>query len=45
MKMDDATYEHYSMRFVNEGGAQSSFQGVKDTIEAGGYFAHFIAIL
>jgi len=36
--MDDATNEHYSMFFVNEEGTQSSFRGVKQTLEAKGLF-------
>ena len=28
--LDDATNEHYSMRFVDEEGTHSSFLGVKD---------------
>ena len=31
--MDDATNEHYSMRFVDEEGALSSFLGVRDVVE------------
>ena len=36
--MDDATNEHYSMVFVDEEGTQSSFLGVKQTLEARGLF-------
>jgi hypothetical protein len=36
--MDDATNEHYSMRFVDEEGTHSSFLGVKDVLEAKGLF-------
>lgn len=36
--MDDATNEHYSMFFVEEEGTQSSFRGVKHTLEAKGLF-------
>lgn len=36
--MDDATNEHYSMFFVDEEGTQSSFLGVKQTLEAQGLF-------
>jgi len=37
--MDDATNEHYSMRFVEEEGTASSFFGVGDVIEKRGLFA------
>lgn len=37
--MDDATNEHYSMRFVAEEGTTSSFLGVRDVIEKRGLFA------
>lgn len=37
--MDDATNEHYSMRFVEEEGTASSFLGVRDVIERRGLFA------
>jgi transposase len=37
--MDDATNEHYSMFFVDEEGTASSFQGVRDVIEAHGLFS------
>ena len=36
--MDDATNEHYSMFFCDEEGTQSSFQGVREVIEAEGLF-------
>ena len=36
--MDDATNEHYSMFFCAEEGTQSSFQGVREVIEAKGLF-------
>lgn len=36
--MDDATSEHYSMFFVEEEGTNSSFQGVKETIDKKGLF-------
>jgi len=39
--MDDATNEHYSMFFVDEEGTQSSFQGVREVIEAHGLFSAF----
>lgn len=39
--MDDATSEHYSMFFVEEEGTASSFQGVRDVIEARGLFSSF----
>lgn len=39
--MDDATSEHYSMFFVEEEGAMSSFQGVQEVIEKHGLFASF----
>jgi transposase len=38
---DDANTEHYSMFFVEEEGTESSFQGVKDTIEKKGLFCSF----
>ena len=37
--MDDATNEHYSMRFVEEEGTASSFLGVGDVIKRRGLFA------
>ncbi len=37
--MDDATSEHYSMRFVEEEGTASSLLGVRDVIERRGLFA------
>ena len=37
--MDDATNEHYSMRFVEEEGTASSFLGIRDFIERRGLFA------
>lgn len=37
--MDDATSEHYDMRFVEEEGTVSSFQAVRATIEAYGLFS------
>ncbi|MGZ9241568.1 MAG: ISNCY family transposase [Candidatus Binatia bacterium] len=37
--MDDATNEHYSMFFVEEEGTHSSFQGVREVIEAQGLFS------
>jgi len=37
--LDDATNEHYSMRFVEEEGTASSFLGVRDVIEKRGLFA------
>lgn len=37
--MDDATGEHYDMRFVEEEGTASSFQAVRATIEAHGLFS------
>jgi transposase len=37
--MDDATNEHYSIRFVEEEGTASSFLGVRDVIEKRGLFA------
>jgi transposase len=37
--LDDATNEHYSMRFVEEEGTASSFLGVGDVIEQRGLFA------
>ncbi len=39
--MDDATNEHYSMRFVDEEGTHSSLLGVKDVLEAKGLFCSF----
>ena len=36
--MDDATNAHYSMFFCEEEGTQSSFQGVREVIEAKGLF-------
>ena len=39
--MDDATNEHYSMRFVEEEGTVSSLLGVKDVLEARGIFCSF----
>ena len=39
--MDDATSEHYSMRFVEQEGTASSFLGVRDVIERRGLFASF----
>jgi len=39
--MDDATNEHYSMFFCDEEGTDSSFQGVKETIEKHGLFCCF----
>lgn len=39
--LDDATNEHYSMLFVEEEGTASSFEGVRDVIEARGLFASF----
>jgi len=36
--MDDATNEHYSMFFVQEEGTKSSFQGLRETMEAKGLF-------
>lgn len=39
--MDDATSEHYSMRFVEEEGTASSLLGVRDVIERRGLFASF----
>jgi len=36
--LDDATNEHYSMRFVDEEGTHSSFLGVKDVLESKGLF-------
>jgi len=39
--MDDATNEHYSMRFVEEEGTASSLQGVKDVLDAKGIFCTF----
>jgi transposase len=37
--MDDATNDHYSMFFVDEEGTHSSFQGVREVIEAHGLFS------
>ena len=37
--MDDATGEHYSMFFIEEEGTRSSFQGIREVIEAQGVFA------
>lgn len=37
--MDDATNEHYSMFFVDEEGTASSFQGIREVIEARGLFS------
>jgi hypothetical protein len=39
--MDDATNEHYSMRFVQEEGTHSSLLGIKDVLEAKGLFCSF----
>jgi hypothetical protein len=39
--MDDATNEHYSMRFVDEEGTHSSLVGVKDVLESKGLFCTF----
>ncbi len=39
--MDDATNEHYSMRFVEEEGTVSSLHGVKDVLETKGIFCSF----
>ena len=39
--MDDATNEHYSMRFVEEEGTQSSLLGVRDVLENKGIFCTF----
>jgi hypothetical protein len=39
--MDDATNEHYSMRFVEEEGTHSSLLGVKGVLEAKGLFCSF----
>lgn len=36
--MDDATNEHYSMRFVEQEGTWSSFLGIRDVIEHRGLF-------
>jgi transposase len=36
--MEDATNEHYSMFFVDEEGTASSFQGIREVIEARGLF-------
>lgn len=37
--MDDATNEHYSMFFVDEEGTASSFEGIREVIEAQGLFS------
>ena len=39
--MDDATNEHYSMRFVEEEGTKSSLLGVRDVLETKGIFCTF----
>ena len=39
--MDDATNEHYSMRFVEEEGTVSSLLGVNDVLEKKGIFCSF----
>ncbi len=39
--MDDATNERYSMFFVAEDDAASSFRGVQEVIEKGGLFSSF----
>ncbi len=39
--MDDATNEHYSMRFVEQEGTVSSLLGVKDVLKAKGIFCTF----
>jgi hypothetical protein len=39
--MDDATSEHYSMFFVGQEGTASSFQGVREVIDAHGLFSSF----
>ncbi len=39
--MDDASNEHYSMRFVDEEGTHRSFLGVKDVLESRGLFCSF----
>jgi len=39
--MDDATNEHYSMRFVEEEGTTSSLLGVKDVLKSKGIFCSF----
>lgn len=39
--MDDATNEHYSMRFVEQEGTESSLLGVKDVLESKGVFCSF----
>jgi len=39
--MDDATNEHYSMRFVDEEGTHSSLMGVRETLKARGLFCSF----
>jgi len=39
--MDDATSDHYSMFFCPEEGTQSSFRGVRETIESHGLFCTF----
>ena len=40
-RSDDATNEHYSMRFVEQEGTISSLLGVKDVLEAKGIFCTF----
>ena len=39
--MDDATNEHYAMRFVEQEGTASSLQGVREVIQARGLFSSF----
>lgn len=39
--MDDATNEHYSMRFVDEEGTSSSLLGIKDVLDSKGIFCTF----
>ncbi len=39
--MDDTTNEHYSMFFVEQEGAASSLQGVREVIQARGLFSSF----
>lgn len=39
--MDDANNEHYSMFFCDEEGTDSSFRGVKETVEKMGLFCSF----
>ena len=39
--MDDATNEHYPMRFVEEEGTQSSLLGIKDVLDKHGIFCSF----